>query len=112
MNFKDLCQELAEDRRMQIRAEFESKQHCKTSAEAYPNIGERIAMLRLFKAAALFDKSWKRSCGALKKRDSKTYKKQWNAKNKDKHMLHNFTYLKKKYGTPADPVTATATTVD
>ena len=109
MSFKDLCAELVEDRHMQIRTEFESKQHCSSMKEAYPNIGERLTMLRLFKAAGLYNKSWKRSCGVLTTTDSKAYKKEWNAKNKDKHMLHNLRYLLKKYGAPADPVTATVT---
>ena len=105
-----MCLELVQHNRDLVAAEFDRKKSCISMKEAYPNTNERIAMRKLFKSAGLFQKSWRRSIGALKTTDSKTYKKEWNAKNKDKHMLHNFRYLLKKYGAPADPVTATVAT--
>ena len=106
MDFKDMCLELVQQKRDLVEAEFDRKKSCSSMKEAYPNTNERIAMRRLFKAAGLFQKSWRRSIGALKTTDAKTYRKQWNDKNKHKNLLYNYKYLKKKF----DPVTATVTT--
>ena len=97
MDFKSMCLELVQDKRDLIAAEFDRKKRCATMEEAYPNPNERIAMRKLFKSAGLFQKSWRRSIGALKTKDSKTYRKQWNDKNKSKNLLYNYTYLKKKF---------------